>query len=123
MQYKGCSGKVQDKDESILSLICINETEINDKVTPSNSEDYPWHKGTICIIVDSVVSGLQSGLLSQKLKVTMINFSGVSVRDIHDNIKPILRSKSEYIILHVGTNDAINLPPNEILDLGTQNKN
>ena len=35
---------------------------------------------------------------------------------MHDNIKPILRHKPEYIILHVGTNDALNLPPNEILD-------
>ena len=38
------------------------------------------------------------------------------MRDVHDNIKPILRHKSEYIILHVGTNDALNLSPNEILD-------
>ena len=37
MQYKGCSAKVQDKDESMYQ--CINETEINDKVTPDNSED------------------------------------------------------------------------------------
>ena len=35
---------------------------------------------------------------------------------MHKNIKPILRQKPEYIILHVDTNDAINLPPNEILD-------
>ena len=35
---------------------------------------------------------------------------------MHDNIKPILRHKPEYIILHIGTNDALNLPPNEILD-------
>ena len=35
---------------------------------------------------------------------------------MHDNIKPILRHKPEYIILHVGTNDALKIPPNEILD-------
>ena len=46
----------------------------------------------------------------------MKSFSGVNVRDMHGNIKPILRCNSEYIILCVGTNDAINLPPNEILD-------
>ena len=31
-------------------------------------------------------------------------------------MKTILRHKPEYIILHIGTNDALNVPPNEILD-------
>ena len=35
---------------------------------------------------------------------------------MHDNVKPILWNSSEYIILQVGTNDAVNLPPNEIID-------
>ena len=35
---------------------------------------------------------------------------------MHDNIKPILWHKPEYIVLHVRTNGALNLPPNEILD-------
>ena len=35
---------------------------------------------------------------------------------MHGIKKPILRQKLEYIILHVGTNNALNLPPNEILD-------
>ena len=43
-------------------------------------------------------------------------FSGANIRDIYDNIKPILRHNSEYLILHVDTNDALKLPSNEILD-------
>ena len=35
---------------------------------------------------------------------------------IHGNIKTILKHKREYIILHNGTNDALNFAPNEILD-------
>ena len=73
-------------------------------------------KGTTCIAGDSVVSGLQPGLLSQKRKVKVKNFSGVNARDMHNHIKPILQRKPEYIISHIGTNDALNLPPNEILD-------
>ena len=40
------------------------------------------------------------------------------------NIKPILLHKPEpeYIILHIGTNDALNLPPNEILDMELKKK-
>ena len=37
------------------------------------------------------------------------------LKDMLGNIKPVLRHKPEYIILHVGTNNALNLPPNEIL--------
>ena len=81
-------------------------------MTSDNSEDCPRPKGTICIAGDSIVSDL----LSQKLKVKVKSFSGANVRDMHDNLKPILRHKPECIILHVGTNDALKLPPNEILD-------
>ena len=85
-------------------------------MTSDNSEDCPWPKGTIRIADDLSVSGLQPGLLSQKRKVKMKSFFGANVRDMHDNTKPILLHKPEYIILHVGTNDALNPPPNEILD-------
>ena len=115
LQCKCYPAKANNKDESILSIICINETEINDDVTPDNSEDYSWPKETICIADNSIVLGLQPGLLSQKHKVKVKSFCGANVRDMHDNIKPILRHKPEHIILHVGTNDALNLPPNEIL--------
>ena len=114
LQYKCTSAKTQDKDESILSRICISETDINDNVTSDNSEDCSWPNGTICIAGDSIVSGLQPDLLSQKRKIKVKSFSGANVRDMYDNIKPILRLKLEYIILHVGTNDALNLWPEEI---------
>ena len=85
-------------------------------MTSDNSEDGPWSKGTICITGDSILSGLQPSLLSLKRKVKVKIFSGANVRDMHDTIKPILRHKPEYIILHISTNDALNLPPNELLD-------
>ena len=85
-------------------------------MTSDNSEDYPWQKGAICIAGDSVVSGLQPGLLSQRRKVKVKSFSGANVRDVHDNAKSILRHKPEHIILLVGTNDALNLQQNEISD-------
>ena len=60
-------------------------------------------RGTICIAGDSILSGLQPGLLSRKRKVKVQSFSGANVGDMHDNIKPILRHKPEYIILYIGT--------------------
>ena len=82
----------------------------------NNSEDCPWSKGTLYIAGGSIVSGLQPDLLSQKHKVKVKSFSAANFRNMHDNIRRILRHKPEYIILYVGTNDALKLPPNEILD-------
>lgn len=62
------------------------------------------------------MSGLQPDFVFPKHKVKMKSFSGANVEDMHDNINPILQHKHEYIILYVGTNDALNLSPNEILD-------
>ena len=42
------------------------------------------------------------------------SISGADVRTC--TTKRILGQKPECIILHIGTNDALNLPPNEILD-------
>ena len=69
LQYKGYSAKTHGKDESILSPVCINETDINDDVTSDNSENYTWLKGPIYIAGDSFGSGFQPDLLSQKYKV------------------------------------------------------
>ena len=77
LQYKGNSAKTHDKHESILSPICISETDINDDVTSNNREGCPWPKGTICIAGDSIVSGLQPGLILQKRKVKAKSFSGM----------------------------------------------
>ena len=89
------SAKTYEKDESILSRIFVSETDKNDNVTSYNSEDCPWPKGTICIAGDSILSGLQPGLLSWKRKVEGKSFSGTNVWDMHDNTKPILRHKPE----------------------------
>ena len=89
LQYKCNSVKTHGKDESILSPICVSKTDKNDNVTSGNSEDCPWLKGTICIAGDSIVSGLQPGLLSQKRKIKVKSFSDVNVRDMDSKRKPI----------------------------------
>ena len=68
LQQKGYSAKkhTYDKDEFILSPICISENDINDNVTFDNGKDCPQPKGTIWITSDSVISGLHPSLLFQK---------------------------------------------------------
>ena len=83
-------------------------------MTSDNNEHCPRPKGTICIASDSTVSGYYNqACYPKKTKVKVKIFPSTNVRDMHHNIKRILRQKLEYIILHLSNNDVLNLPPNE----------
>ena len=42
---------------------------------------------------------------SEENRVTVQSFSGATIEDMSDFIKPILRRKPETVILHIGTNN------------------
>ena len=87
----------------------------------SNKEEcqevHQWPKGTVAIIGDSMVSGLKEELLSNKkhqLKVRCCRCA--TVEDMFDYIKPILKRKPDYVVLHVGINNAKDMSSKIILD-------
>ena len=43
-------------------------------------------------------------------------FPGATITDMYDHLKPILKRHPEFLILHLGTNDASKYTPNEIID-------
>ena len=49
-------------------------------------------------------------------KVKVRYFVGGRTDDMYDYMKPLLRKLPDYIILHIGTNDAVNNTSREILD-------
>ena len=76
-----------------------NFAQIISKVT-----DVKWPKGTVAIVVDSIMSGRKEELLkTDKHNVKVRFFRGGTIEDMKDNIKPILKRKPDYIILYVGT--------------------
>ena len=91
---------------------CINSAQINSKAT-----DVKWPKGTVAIVGDSIMSGIREELLkTDKHNVKVRFFRGGTIEDMEDNIKPILKREPDYIILHVGTNNATNSTARDILD-------
>ena len=55
-----------------------------------------------------MIKNLKAWKISKKLKnanVYVTHFAGGKVRCTKDHIKPSLREKPDYIVLHVGTND------------------
>ena len=91
---------------------CINSAQINSKVT-----DVKWPKETVANVGDSIISGIREELLkTDKHNVKVMLFRGGTIEDMEDNINPILKRELDYIILHVGTNNATNFTARDILD-------
>ena len=68
---------------------------------------------------DSTLNRIDGSLLSQKRLVKVRQFLGVTITDMYDHLKPqkpILKRHSEFLFLHIGTNDALKYTPNEIVD-------
>ena len=63
-----------------------------------------------------MVSGLKEELLSNK------KHRGATVEDMFDYIKPILKRKPDYAVLHMGTNNAKDMSSRIILDKLLQQK-
>ena len=55
-------------------------------------------------------------LKTNKHNVKVRSFRGGTIEDMDDNIKPKLKREQDYVIRHVGTNNATNLTTRDILD-------
>ena len=63
------------------------------------------------------MSGIREDLLkTDKHDVKVRFFRGGTIEDMEDIIKPILKREPDNVILHVGTNIAINLTAHDILE-------
>ena len=58
----------------------------------------------------------ENWLTTGKDKIKVRFFPGARTDDTHDYMKPLLRKLLDYIILHIGTNDALDNTSREILD-------
>ena len=64
-----------------------------------------------------MLSGLKEEFLSnKKYQVKVRCCRGATVEDISDYLKPILKRKPDYVVLHVGTINAKNMTSRNILD-------
>ena len=93
------------KAPSILSnteLEVSNKTNIPDK----NTDVEEWKPGTSLIVEDSMIAGLREGKLSRNRKVKVHFFAGTKTKDFYYYLVPLLKKKSDNIILHFGINDA-----------------
>ena len=87
-----------------------------EEITEKVREVKPWPEGTTLIAGDSLIGGLDANKMSSKKSIKVRSFSGSTVLDMRDYLKPLLRKRPQKVILQIGTNDCSTLVASEILD-------
>ena len=63
-----------------------------------------------------MLSGTEERILKKEKKVKVKNFPGVTIDDMYDYIKPLLKRCPDNIILYVETVNTVNEPSKMVLD-------
>ena len=84
---------------------------------PVDNVTHKWSKNTTLIVGDSMISGIDETMISRKGRIVKVRpFSGATIEDMYDYLKPMLRKCPDNIILHVGTNNAAREPARTVFD-------
>ena len=104
-----------EKNEGRRGIGTKGNNPIERKTPPKrvNNPVNPWPPGTVLIIGDSMIGGIDERKLKQ-YRVKVRSHPGACVDDFYDYIAPVLKKKPKYIILHIGTNDATFKPAKDI---------
>ena len=93
------------KGNNNVDIINVYEHELNASAL--------WKRGTILIIGDSMLYGLdESRLKTCKVRI----YPGASIEDMHYNLIPLLRKKPTTIIVHAGANNCVNDNSTQIIE-------
>ena len=64
-----------------------------------------------------MITGVDERMISRKGRVVKVrHFSGATIKDMYDYLKPILKKCPDNIVLHVGTNNAVREPAKTVYD-------
>ncbi len=74
---------------------------------------FEWPPDTTLIIGDSIILGVIEDKL-KKYRTKIRPFKGARIDDLYDYIAPLLRKKPTNVIIHVGTNDAVDKDAKDI---------
>ena len=72
-----------------------------------DKEDHVWKKGTVLIMGDSMLHGIDEKKLSKNGFVKVRCFPGSTISDLQSHyMQPLISKKPSKVVVHVGTNDA-----------------
>ena len=93
----------------------VDEQLENSKVSTDERASDLWKKGTTLIMGDSIIAGLREYKMSQRKMIKVRSFPGARTNDMLFYSVPLLKKNPDKIIIHIGTNDAPHLCPDEML--------
>ena len=82
----------------------------------TTNKNHTWAPGTTLIIGDSMIGGIRETQIAPRKNIKVRSFAGATVRDMKDYVLPLLRKKPSRILVHVGTNDAVQSSADEIVE-------
>ena len=81
-----------------------------------NGIKHRWSRGTCVVIGDSMVAGIDEHKMTSKRLIKVRSFPRATSSDMYHYFVPILESKPDHVMLHVGTNDVDHYKGTEIVD-------
>ena len=94
-----------------------DETYATSSHITEDKSSHTWPKNTLLIASDSIMNNIDENRLNRSdINVKVRAFSGSTVTDMYDYIKPLLKKQPTHLLLHVCSNDAPFKSSNQILD-------
>ena len=95
-----------DPEKYTRALASTNESLPDEEIKCDSlrNDKVPWSKGTVLIMGDSTLNGVQEKMMGPRYKVRA--FPGAIVRDFYHHAIPLLEKKPSSVVIMVGTNDS-----------------
>ena len=107
----------KNKDDTVIHGNVSNK-EKSESINNNDTDGVKtktWPKGTCLVTGDSMLGHIDETLMSRKFKVKVRPFPGAKTEDMFHYLVPLLEKMLDYVILHVGTNDAIDYKASDIV--------
>ena len=107
----------RERDETVIHGY-IKSKETNESINNDYTDRVKtktWPKRTCLVMGDSMLEHIDETRMSRKFKVKVRPFSGAKTEDMLDYLVPLPEKMSDYVILHVGTSNAIDYEASDIV--------
>ena len=96
-----CDVREENRLNGSISDYC-GDARIGENIDNQNINSWPY--GTVCILGDSILCNIDEKRLGRNVKVRF--HRGGTVDDMFDHVKPILKRKPTFLIIHAGSNNS-----------------
>ena len=109
---------------SLKEQLIINRKEYQEKYYDNKSvkndvnepTDHKWVENTVLVTGDSILNGIDENRLNPQGKVKVQAVPRARIKDINSYLQPLIVKCPKIIIIHTGTNDALELTSRQIMD-------